>query len=199
MEEDKRDCRRKTDAHPGCKSLQNIVGILDDGSHKESTTGLQTHQDPRPKGKSVKIVQVAPAVVTRENSFGHGNDNRKKGQLDVSHPHTDGLLLAPSCRLDDLFEIDSRQCARQTSNRDGTQSQKEGLSLCCLLVFFFLLVGFLVQDDNGHTQTQSHQTHPLLNRILAIQHNDTDNSRRDQLRLVGDLKEGRRQIGQGYI
>mmetsp|Transcript_36482 Transcript_36482/g.56635 ORF Transcript_36482/g.56635 Transcript_36482/m.56635 type:complete len:248 (-) Transcript_36482:186-929(-) len=127
----------------------------------------------------------------------NGRANGKEGQLNISHPDTDRRLFLCADRFDDLFKINSRQCAGKTSDSDGHQTDRQGLFAGSIR--YLLGIPRLSQDDNCNAHTDYNQANPLLRRVLAIQHHHTDDRRGDQLGLVGDLENGSCQVGKRYV
>mmetsp|Transcript_7149 Transcript_7149/g.14109 ORF Transcript_7149/g.14109 Transcript_7149/m.14109 type:complete len:242 (-) Transcript_7149:433-1158(-) len=152
----------------------------------------------------MKIGLTSGRVVIVHPSLNECNDDGIKCQLNVPHPQGSlgnfGRIVRAGggCFFEDLFKVHTGQGRRDTRTRHGQKSCDQiDLSLFgrlfgrCFLLFS--------QYHHGHTKGNHHQTNPLLRTILALQHDDTQNGRRDQFELITHLKDGRRQIFQGKI
>ena len=179
------------------QALEDIVGVLDDRRHEHTTARLQQDQEPSPRRKAVQIrlaLQLGRALL--DEALHKGNEDRVKGELHVAHPETgwgDGSIHVLVGFLEDFLKVDARKSRGQAGDRHGNETEQQVLVIVMLFRFLFS------EDDNGNTETEHDEADPLLHRVGTLQHDDTDNRCRDEFGLIGDLKDGSREVGERHV
>ena len=175
-------------------SLDDIVGVFDNGGHEHTAAGTQHHQGPNPFGKAVKVgfghVRAASAG---KHLLQESQDNGEKGQLDVSHP--DRNLLRNVFALEDFFKVHPGEGRTKGPDADGNESHGGG---------------FLHERDhgppdlgterhNGNTNANNDEAHPLFGRVPSLEQDDADHGHHHQFHLLRNMKDGCGQVGQADI